>query len=444
MTKHALSDPRIPRTRVSAMKPFSILSAAFLQAALCVAIGQPASAQDLVAIRAGKAWTISGGVLENAVILVKDGRIEAVGTDLEVPWNAKVIDARDKVVLPAWVLAHSTAGLGGGNNERMQNVPFLTVADGLDPSSLAIEEGRRNGVGVANVMPGNQTLVAGRGLIARYVGRTVEEMTLRERSGLKLSFAAGQGNVIAQIREMRRVLEDAATLKKDLDRKREEWQKAKDAGAIKDEEFKEEPDETKKPLVDLIEGKLTGWLYVPGSAELAEVARLKETYALKLVLVLGPRCYKAAAQVKALGYPVVLDENALEFRETDPETGDEHLVSPAKAFADAGVEFAISLGDESRGSERFPWWQLATLVRHGVDRETALRALTSVPARILGLESELGSIAAGRAANLQVLTGDPLQATSWVDTLLIDGEVVYERSKDQRLKLLFGESEAAK
>ncbi|MBI5852944.1 MAG: amidohydrolase family protein [Planctomycetes bacterium] len=421
------------------MKPFLVFVAAALAALL------PTSpAQDLVAIRAGKVWTISSGLLENAVILVKDGRIEAVGADLEVPWNATVVDARDKVVMPAWILAHSTAGLGGGNNERMQNVPFLTVADGLDPSSLAIEEGRRNGVGVANVMPGNQTLVAGRGLIARYVGRTVEEMTLRERSGLKLSFAAGQGNVIAQIREMRRVLDDAAALKKDLERKREEWQKAKDAGAIKDEEFKEEPDETKKPLVDLIEGKLVGWLYVPGSAELAEVARLKEKYALKLVLILGPRCYKAAEQVKALGYPVVLDENALEFRETDPETGDEKIVSPAKVFADAGIEFAISLGDDGRGPERHPWWQLATMVRSGIDRETALRSLTSVPAKILGLDAELGTIQAGRAANLQVLTGDPFQATSWVDTVMIDGEIVYERSKDQRLKLLFGENEGNK
>ncbi len=232
------------------MKPSSSLRTTFL-AVLCLPLATPdLAAQDLVAIRAGKAWTVSGGVIENAVILVRDGRIEAVGADLEVPWNAKVIDARDKVVLPTWILAHSAGGLGGGNNERMQNVPFLTVADGLDPSALSIEEGRRNGVGVANVMPGNNTLVAGRGLIARYTGRTVEEMTLRERSGLKLSLAAGQGNVIAQIREMRRVLDDAAALKKDLDRKREEWQKAKDAGAIKPEE------EWKDQVVPWLAGQL--------------------------------------------------------------------------------------------------------------------------------------------------------------------------------------------
>ncbi|MFO1054887.1 MAG: amidohydrolase family protein [Planctomycetota bacterium] len=420
-------------------------STPILCALVCATFHVGVLAQDLVAIRAGKVFTITGPAIDNGVILVKDGRIEAVGSGIEVPWNAKVVDAHDKVVMPTWVLAHSAAGLGGGNNERMQNVPFLTVADGIDPSSLAFEEGLRNGVGVANVMPGNSTLVAGGGMIARFVGRTVEEMTLRAKSGLKLSLATGQGNVVAQIREMRRVLEDADNVRKDLERKREEWKKMKDAGATKEDAFKEEPDETKKPLVDLIEGKLIGWLYVPGTAELAEVARLKEKYAsMKLVLILGPRCYKAAADVKALGFPIVLDDESLEFRETDPETGDEKVVSPAKVFADAGVEFAISISDDIRGPNHYPWWQLATMVRHGIDRDAALRSLTVVPARILGMESDLGTIAAGRAADLQVLTGDPFQATSWVDTVMLDGQIVYERSKDQRLQMLFDKKAEAK
>ena len=73
-----------------------------------------------------------------------------------------------------------------------------------------------------------------------------------------------------------------------------------------------------------------------------------------------------------------------------------------------------------------------------MDRQTALEALTITPAKILGLQDQLGSIEAGKTANLQILTGDPLQATTWVDTVLLEGEVVYERSTDPRLKYLFG------
>ncbi|MGE0142792.1 MAG: amidohydrolase family protein [Planctomycetota bacterium] len=403
------------------------------------------AAQDLVAIRAAKVHTLDGAPLDNAVILIQDGRIEAIGTDVEVPWNAKVIDAKDKVVLPTWILAHSEDGLGGGNNERMQNVPFLTVADALDPSSLAFEDGLRNGVAIANVMPGNNTLVAGRGLIARYVGRTVEEMTLRAESGLKMSLGGSEGNVVAKIRELRRVLDDAARTKADFERKKEEWQKEKDAGATKDEEFKEKIEDTKQPLIDLIDGKLTGYLYVPGPAELAEVARIKDRFQLKLVLVLGPRVHRAAAMVKSLGYPVVLEDSALEYRETDPETGDESTVSPAKALADAGVEFAISLNGSGRGATHYPFWQLATLLRNGLSRDLALRSLTTVPANILGLSDQVGALKKGATANLQIMTGDPFLATSWVETVIIEGQVVYERKNDARLSRLFeGKTEGTK
>jgi hypothetical protein len=78
-------------------------------------------------------------------------------------------------------------------------------------------------------------------------------------------------------------------------------------------------------------------------------------------------------------------------------------------------------------------------VRNGVSREVALEALTIAPAKLLGLDSQVGSLAVGKLANLQILTGDPLAATTWVDTLVLEGQVVYERSKDQRLQFLFGE-----
>ena len=86
----------------------------------------------------------------------------------------------------------------------------------------------------------------------------------------------------------------------------------------------------------------------------------------------------------------------------------------------------------------------SSMVRHGADPATAMRALTTVPARILGVDAEFGSIEVGKVANLQVLTGSPLAATTWVETVLLEGEVAYERSKDQRLQLLFGGSEGEK
>ena len=109
-------------------------------------------------------------------------------------------------------------------------------------------------------------------------------------------------------------------------------------------------------------------------------------------------------------------------------------------FADAGIEFALSIANSTSGSKRYPWWQMGTAIRHGLDRDVALAAMTTRPLQILGLDSEFGTIAPGKVANLQILTGDPLKATSWVDMILLEGEVVYERDRDLRLQHLFGKT----
>ena len=106
---------------------------------------------------------------------------------------------------------------------------------------------------------------------------------------------------------------------------------------------------------------------------------------------------------------------------------------------DAGVPFALSLG--SGGPTSNPWWQLGTCVRNGVSRKQALEALTIVPAKMIGLDEQVGSLSEGKLGNLQILTGDPLAATTWVHMVVLEGEIVYERSKDPRLQYLFEAAE---
>ncbi|MHC5062458.1 MAG: amidohydrolase family protein [Planctomycetota bacterium] len=415
----------------------SIRYASGLLAALLLAA--PTQAQEQVAVKAGKVITISGGEIENAVILIENGKIKSVGADTEVPWNARVVDASDKVVMPTYVRAHASAGMSG-TNENLANVPYISVADGIDPSSGFFSEALRNGVGSIHIIPGNRTLIGGSGMVVRPVGKTVEDMAIRTKSGLKLSLDPQNGSRMAQIRKMRRALQDYEDYRKDLERQKKEWEAEKAAGATEEEEFPVETDETKQPVLDLMDGKVKGYLYVPSAAELGEVARLKNDRKLDLVLVLGPACYKGVDDIKALDLPVILTSN-MEYRERDPETGEESTTCPAEVFTEAGIDFALSISDQGSGSARYPWWQMATAIRYGMDRNAALRSMTLEPAKILGIDAEFGSIEAGKVANLQVLTGDPLEATTWVETVLLEGEVVYERSKDRRLQHLFGEGE---
>jgi imidazolonepropionase-like amidohydrolase len=401
-------------------------------AAACAA---HAASQDVLAVKGGKIVPVGAPVIDDGVVLIQNGRIAKVAAskDVEIPWSAKVIDATGKVVMPTWVVAHSQGGQRGFN-ENMQNVPWLTVGDAIDPAAIYFEDCLRNGVGTVHVMPGNQTLLAGLGMVVRPIGRTVEDMAVASNSGVKMSLQAPNGGRLQQIRRLRRALADVRDYLADFERRKAEFDKEKAAGAIAaDKTWTEEIDRTKKAAVDLIQKKVKGWLFVPSFAEVDEALRLAQE--LDLQIVLGNNIDEAVAKIAKFGKPVVLDDT-LEYFETDEETQKETKFCAPKLLADAGVPFALTLG--ASGPTSYPWWQLGTCVRNGVDRDKAIEALTVVPAKLLGLHDQIGSLAEGKLGNLQILTGDPLQATTWVETVVLEGEVVYERAKDPRLQYLFG------
>lgn len=413
--------------------------------AVLAALSLPLAAQDLVAVKAGKLITISGPALSDAVVLIENGKIKTIGKakDVEVPWDAKVIDASKKVVMPTYVVAHTSGGMSRGN-ENMTNVPYLTVQDAVDPASGYFEEALRNGVGTIHVIPGNQTMIGGSGMVVRPYGKTVEDMAVLSKTGLKMSLGSSRGGSrMAQIQKMRRALKDIKEYMADYERRKKEFEEEKAAGATDKKKFEEKIDEKKQPMVDLLKGKTTAYFYVPSTAELYEAVRLINEYKLKVVLVLGARCDEAAKYlkgIKSLKTPVILDAT-VEYYEKDPDTEEEKKHCPAASFSKAGVTYAMSLSNSNFGWSRYPWWQMATAIRNGVDADEALKSMTIVPAKILGLDDQVGSLEVGKRANLQILTGDPLKAETWVEKVLLDGEVVYDRSKDARLQYLFGKTD---
>src|SRR5205085_6573084 len=111
----------------------------------------------------------AGPLIDNGVVLIRNGKIEAVGKDISIPSDAKVIDATGKVVVPGFIEAHSTRGMDQVN-ETNPNVPFLSVIDAIDPSQDYFEESRRNGVTTAAVVPGNNTMFGGQAAVVKTSG----------------------------------------------------------------------------------------------------------------------------------------------------------------------------------------------------------------------------------------------------------------------------------
>ena len=129
---------------------------------------------------------------------------------------------------------HEIVFSGGqrGFNENMQNVPWLSVADAIDPAAIYFEDMLRAGVGTIHVLAGNQTLLGGWGMVVRPFGRTVEDMAVASNTGIKMSLFAGGGGRLQQIRRLRRALSDAREYLAEFDRRKAEFDKEKAAGAI--------------------------------------------------------------------------------------------------------------------------------------------------------------------------------------------------------------------
>jgi imidazolonepropionase-like amidohydrolase len=364
-----------------------------------------------IAIKGARVIPVSGPELENAVILVRGGKIEAVGKDLEIPWDARVIDGSKKVVMPGFVEAHTFRGTDRPN-ERLASVPFVSTFDSINPVDPFYEDALRQGVTTLGVMPGNDTMIGGQGCAVRPVGVTTESMMLVKNVALKISLKPRPGlSRMAHLAALRKELQEAAETLKDK---------------------KSEPDARREPLARLLKGLLPAFVYCPTASDILRAMELAETYKFKAKLILGRDGWKAAAEIAKKGYEVVLDPE-LEYWETDEERHEELRRFGGEAPAKAGLRFAFQTDALPHGSS-YLWFQAATAVKNGLSRAEALRAATLSPAEILGLGSRIGSIEKGKDANLVVLTGDPLDAQSWVDLVLIEGKTVYERAKDEKLK----------
>ena len=426
----------------------------FRMLAVCVTAGGclTASAQD-VAIKGATIITMKGERIEKGVIIVRDGQIAKVGADLKVPVEANVIDAEGKIVMPGIINVHSSAGMSQAN-ESNDNVPFLSVVDSIDPALTFFEESRRNGVTSAAVVPGNSTMIGGRGAVVKTAGGYVNDMVLKKDVGLKISMAPRTGSRLAHYAKLRKTLEDVQEAQKKRKEKDEEDAMAKaEADKKKDDKKAAAKKPAAKPktpaaesvtaaatreaMESLLAGKLPAFIYCPQAMDVTNAIRLVDEFKLKPIFVVGRDAYKAAGALAKKKAPVILDSRLVSWR-TDPRTREDEKIVLTKIFRDEGCEFLFQANDRTVGlGSHYHWYQAATAVKYGMPREDALKALTINAAKALGIDEFVGSIEEGKDADLVILSGDPLKAATWVEKTLVGGEVVYEREKDERLRLLF-------
>ena len=439
------------------------LARLLLHCAALAGLGLPSAAQTdgKLVIEAGRIVTQAGPDIENGRIVIAGGRIVAIGKadDVEKPWDAVVVGGPDLVAFPGFVEAHTSQGMDR-QNENIDVAPFLDIRDSIDPVAYFFEDCLRYGMTTVNVQQGANCVIGGRGMIVRPVGMTVEQMAVRPLFGMKLSTRPKSGKSRAtQMQALRFAFQDLKTYLEDLvEKEKDEQGYAKREALFQGRDLEAEKaqgramtgtgwkvadleliprgalEERYAPLLELLEGRYTAFFHCSDPLDVAhalEVARANGLLA-KTVLVIEEDCWKAADLVAEAGVPVVL-EGTLVDTQRDPITGEEIETFTPGVLHEKGVRFALSSEDPNT---RAPAYQAALAIGRGLDRAVALDAVTKIPAEILGLGTEVGSLEKGKLGNVVLFSGDPLSITAWVEHVVIEGKPVYERAKDVRNKHL--------
>ncbi len=439
----------LPRI-AAALCVISILVPALVPGAAALAGPPP----EKVALVNARIITVSGDTLPSGTLLIEHGKITAIGTEVEVPFDAVEVDLSGKVLFPGMVDPHSASGLDA-RNEPLAVSPFVDVADSLDPSRLFFEESLRGGVTSVHVMFGNDCVIGGVSRLVHPIGRTPDEMTQRPGIALKVSTSPKRGfdrmlqmaTLRETFRELEEYLDDLAEKRyeEELEKKGEELTVGPEEARKRGRELirEEDLDDRHRNLVRLTSGKLDAWIYCGDAMDVGpavEIAR-KHGFFDRSTFVLGTEAYRAVDELRKAGRPVVLPEE-LVHRDRDPITGELTEVFVAKVLHDAGIKYALQPNTGSV-AERYLNYQAARCVRHGIPRQRALAAITMHPAEMLGVADRIGSLEVGKIANVVVLSGDPLEFDTWVEQVYIRGVLAYERGRDPRLRTLLGDAQTA-
>jgi len=355
----------------------------------CLSI--PVVAEEIVAIKANRVETVTSGLIENGVIVIRDGKISAIGADVEIPDTANIIDVRDKTIFPGLVNPSSRLGLSTPPGGGPASHPHYRVADELYPFQDAYKRILQVGFTTLGLIPwGNG--ITGQGAIVRPTGETPEDMLIAESGFLMINFQAND--------KAKKVIKDALESAK---------------------KRKSSTDPKIQPIVRALQGEIPTFVRCNWPAETLHLFKLLKPYdKMKLVLIPGSEVFRIANELAKKKSSVIIPARI------DFEPSTRNRINVSRILADAGVKFACQPKSDSVGGHEDFLREMAQLVKCGLDKEIAQKSITIYPAEMLNLDYRLGSLEVGKDANLLILSGDPLDVGTAIHQVIIEGKIVYQ------------------
>jgi imidazolonepropionase-like amidohydrolase len=413
----------------------SLIFRIVISVAVVFATASPAAAQT-IAITGGKVYPVSGPPIDGGTVLIVNGKIAAVGTNVAIPAGAQRIDATGKIVTPGFV--NSATQLGVQEVSQVSDTRDMsargkdnvaaafTVWDGLNPNSVMMAPARKEGITSFIVMPAGG-LVAGQAALLDVVPGTTTDMIIRapvamiaEVGDASQAGVNSRGELIVKLREL---LEDTRFFQTHRDAFDRAQTRPFAASRL-----------DLQAMIPVIQGKLPLVVFVDRVSDIDAAMRIAREFGVKLMIGSGAEGWMMADRLAAARVPVLTGAMnnipggfaALGQRQEN-----------AALLRKAGVQVALvgnaGGGDEEGFNVRNLKQEAGNAVAYGMTWDDALRAVTLAPAEIFGVADRVGSLQPGREGNVVVWSGDPFEFTTRAEHVFVRGHEYSDKTRQDLL-----------
>lgn len=401
-----------------------IMKSVFL-AVLIAVCTLPGYAQTY-AIKGQKVYQVSGPVIENGVVLVRDGKIAEVGPEsrVRIPQGVEVTEAA--VVTPGFIDARSVVGLAGALNiqgsdqdQLERSSPFqpeLRAIDAYNAREFLVEWVRELGITTLHTGHGPGAIASGQTMIVKTTGETLEEAVVD--SVTMVAFTLGQ-TVTSNYSSVGSRSRIVAMLRSEFLKAQEYDKKVKNAG---DDTSKLPARDLRMEIMAKVLNKDVKALFTAQRVtEIMAALRLQKEFGFDMVLDGAAEAYLVLDEIKAAGVPVFIHPTMVR---TGGDTQNASWETAAK-LAEAGIPFAFQAGFEGYVPKtRIVHYEAAIAVANGLPYDKAIHALTLGAAELLGIASRVGSLERGKDADIALFNGDPFEYTTHTIGVMINGQWV--------------------
>ena len=366
--------------------------------------------------------TGTGDVLNNGTILIRDARIEAIGTNVRVPADAEAWSLKDKVIIPGMIDAHTHLGLtqdgvGAAHSDEDEVddpiVPHLRALDAINPEDIAFKDALRGGVTTVGVMPGSHNVICGQPAAVKVTGLTVEKMVVRAPVGMKIAFGERPKNAYGSRKKSPMTRMGIAAILREALVKVANYSKKNGA----------ERNLRMEAMIPVMKKQLPLRAHAHRSDDIMTAVRIAKEFGLRLVIEHGTDAYKVAAELADAKVPVVHGP-WIKVRGNLEQSG--RVPESPRLLIQSGVLTAFSTDHPVIAIQNLRL-QAITAVEEGVSQQDALKAITWNHARIMGIEKRVGSLEKGKDADLVVLSGPPFDSATKVEAVIVNGQVAWRR-----------------